>query len=129
MKTIATTITAVATATIALIGVAPAYADTAAPFDEVTTTTHSEGDIYHITPSDYGRTMGADVLSSVLSSEPSNDILHAMLNFGIPQRDNIYSQIACHAIFAPTKPQWNIETWRETMPNLSSMVESRCNPR
>ncbi len=42
-------------------------------------------------------------------------------------RRTLYAQFRCHAVFAPLKPSWNLETWRPVV-TPKRMVAALCNP-
>lgn len=42
-------------------------------------------------------------------------------------RRSLYDQFRCHAVFAPVKRSWNLETWRPVV-TPKRMVAALCNP-
>lgn len=42
-------------------------------------------------------------------------------------RRSLEGQLRCHAVFAPYKRSWNLETWRPVV-SSSAMVAALCNP-
>ncbi len=42
-------------------------------------------------------------------------------------RRSLYDQFRCHAVFAPVKRSWNLETWRPVV-TPKRMVKALCNP-
>jgi hypothetical protein len=43
------------------------------------------------------------------------------------QRESLEDQLRCHAVFAPHKPVWNLETWRPDV-GYPRTVLNLCNP-
>lgn len=45
----------------------------------------------------------------------------------VARRRTLYAQFRCHAVFAPAKTSWNLETWRPVV-TPGRMVAALCNP-
>jgi Protein of unknown function (DUF2599) len=86
----------------------------------------SQGYRLHVSPSRYGRNHAIDspplaLAEAIRAAQPtpfhiSPTIRHALTD-----------QLRCHAEFAPTKAQWDLESWRPDVGYLAT-VEALCNP-
>jgi hypothetical protein len=85
-----------------------------------------EGYRLHVTPSIYGRNHALD--------NPGRALTEAVGAAGKPPlrltarvRDSLTKQLRCHAEFAATKPEWDLETWRPDV-SYQAFVYALCNP-
>ena len=104
------------TAAVALL-FAPAAG--ASIIESATTEQWDEGTRYIVTPTEAGRTMGAQVSSYNADAD--------MTNAGIPVTETLARQLFCHVIFAADKATWNLEDWRPVVGD-TRMMNTQCNP-
>lgn len=86
----------------------------------------SEGYRLHVTPTRAGRnraaTRSGDALAQAIGQAGPPP-----LTLTTEVRGSLLSQLRCHAVFARTKPRWNLEAWRPDVGYLAT-VAAACNP-
>lgn len=85
-----------------------------------------EGYRLHVTPTHAGRDRAKNHASRALS-EAIQSAGTVPFTMTASIHDSLLNQLKCHAVFAPTKPHWNLEAWRPDV-GYTATVEAFCNP-
>jgi hypothetical protein len=89
-------------------------------------TTADQGFRLHVRPSRYGRGH-ADRNPARALREALRLARPAPLKLTPSARRSLDNQLRCHAVFAPRKPLWNLESWRPDV-GFVATVRRLCNP-
>ncbi|GIG41719.1 DUF2599 domain-containing protein [Cellulomonas phragmiteti] len=86
----------------------------------VVKTSSTQGTIYKVTPTAYGRVATELALWATWTESVSK---------GVPNRQNLQEQLICHPMsyVARVKSTWNLDTWRPTV-GLAKTIAASCNP-
>lgn len=85
-----------------------------------------EGYRLHVTPTKAGRAHARNHASKALQQAiQSAGTVPFTMTTSI--HDSLLNQLKCHAVYAPSKPHWNLEAWRPNV-GYTATVEAFCNP-